>query len=105
MLKTTVLPKKLISDKLKTSNGKSGISIDSDGMEHAKKSEKLKTQNLLKSQKLFKSQKSAKTRKKLSKRGNSTNFDAKKTKLNFLIPKARMTFNCLWLAFTKALIL
>ena len=58
---------------------------------------KLKTEKL-KSQKWFKSRK-------LSKNGNSSKFDAKENKLNFLTPNTREAFNCLQLAFTKALIL
>ena len=53
---------------------------------------------------MSKFQKSAKS-KKLSKSGNLPNFDAKDSGPSFLIPKARTTFNRLWLAFTKALIL
>ena len=59
-----------------------------------------------KSRKLSKSEKSkGKKSKKLSKSGNLPNFDAKNSGPSFLTPKARSTFNCLWLAFTKALIL
>ena len=61
------------------------------------------------SQKLVKSQKSSKSKseksKKLSKNENSSNFDALEAGPSFLTPKARATFNCLQLAFTKAPIL
>ena len=59
----------------------------------------------LKSQKLSKSQKLAKSGKKSPKNGNFPNFNAKEAGPNFLTPSARKTFNCLWLAFIKALIL
>ena len=64
------------------------------------------------SQKLAKSQKSSKSGKskgkkseKSSKSGNLSNFNAKNSGPSFLTPKARSAFNCLRLAFTKALIL
>ena len=50
-------------------------------------------------------QKLAKSGKKLSKSGNSSNFDTKKNGPSFLTPNTRMAFNCLRLAFTKAPIL
>ena len=69
----------------------------------------LKKSRKLKSEKSAKSQKSSKYKgkksKKLSKRENSPNFDAIEAGPSFLIPNARATFNCLWLAFTKAPIL
>ena len=43
--------------------------------------------------------------KKLSKNGNSPNFDAKKAGPSFLTPEARAAFNRLRLAFTEAPIL
>ena len=43
--------------------------------------------------------------KKLSKSGNSPNFDTKNSGPSFLTPEARLAFNRLWLAFIKALIL
>ena len=71
-----------------------------------KKCRKLsKVRKLAKGLKLSKSQKLAKLRKKLSKSGNLPNFNAKKNKPSFFIPNAKTTFNCLWLAFIKALIL
>ena len=59
----------------------------------------------MKLEKMSKSWNSAKLRKKLSKSGNSTNFNAIDTGPKFLTPDARTTFNCLWLAFIEALIL
>ena len=47
----------------------------------------------------------AKSGKKLSKSGNSTNFDATEDGPKFLTPDARTAFNRLRLAFTKAPIL
>ena len=47
----------------------------------------------------------AKSGKKLSKSGNSTNFDATEVGPKFLTLDIRTAFNHLWLAFTKALIL
>ena len=43
--------------------------------------------------------------KKSSKSRNSFHFDTKENDLSFLTPKARVTFNYLWLAYTKAPIL
>ena len=60
---------------------------------------------LWKTRKLSKSWKLAKLRKKLSKSGNLPNFNAKENGPSFLTPDVRIAFNCLWLAFTKALIL
>ena len=60
---------------------------------------------LLKTRKLFKFQKLAKLGKKILKSRNSLNFDNKKNEPSFLILKVRVTFNCLWLVFTKAPIL
>ena len=85
--------------------------VSGNGMKYAKKSGKLfKSENLfkleqLKSEKLFKSWKLAKLGKKSLKSGNLSNFDAKKNKSSFLTSDARMTFNHLWLVFTKTLIL
>ena len=83
-----------------------------DSVEHAKKLGKLKGQNLTKSQKSAKSRKLPKSGKSkgekwknLSKSRNSPNFGAKNGGPSFLTPKARSAFNCLRLAFTKALIL
>ena len=75
MLKTTILLKKSTFEWLKVGDSevnKFGVCND---MEHAKKSEKTsKSRNLTKS------------RKKLSKSGNSTNFNAMETRLKFLTP-------------------
>ena len=76
-----------------------GFGVGRNGVEHAKKSGKSK------SKKMSKSRNSAKSEKKLSKSGNSTNFDAMKDGSKFLTPDARTAFNRLWLAFTEALIL
>ena len=54
---------------------------------------------------MFKSRNSTKSRKKLSKSGNSTNFDATEDRPKFLTPDARTAFNRLRLAFTEAPIL
>ena len=72
-----------------------------DGMEYTKKSEKSK--KLSKSKK-SKSKKLAKS-KKLLQSGNLPKFHAKKIGPRFLTSDAKTTFNCLRLAFTKALIL
>ena len=80
-------------------------------MEYAKKSEKMfKSRKWSKSgkskgEKTSKSRNSAKSGKKLSKSGNSTNFDTTEDKPKFLTPDARTVFKHLWLAFTEALIL
>ena len=77
--------------------------IGGNGIKHVKKSRKLKGKKLAKSRKSFKS-KSIKS-KKLSKNRNSPNFDATKVGPSFLTFDAKAAFNCLRLAFTKALIL
>ena len=80
--------------------------IGGNGVEHAKKSRKSKGQKLAKSRKSSRSRKSkGEKSKKLPKSGDSLNFDAKNTRTSFLTPEARSAFNCLRLAFTKALIL
>ena len=77
-----------------------------DGVEHTKKSEKLKSQKLAKFWKLSNSRKSkGEKSKKPSKNRNLLNFNATKAEPNFLIPSARAAFNRLWLAFIKAPIL
>ena len=58
-----------------------------------------------KSEKMSKSRNLAKSGKKLSKSGNSTNFDATEDGPKFLTPDARTAFNRLRLAFTEAPIL
>ena len=76
------------------------------GVEHAKKSGKLKGQELAKSQKSSKSGKSkGEKSKKPPKSENLPNFDAKDTGPSFLTLKARSAFNCLRLTFTEAPIL
>ena len=69
------------------------------------KSQKLSKSRKSKSEKTSKSWNLAKLRKKLSKSGNSTNFDATEDGPKFLTPDARTAFNRLRLAFTKAPIL
>ena len=91
-------PKRSIFDKLEVGDLENSIVISGDGVELTKKSEKSKSQNLSKSQQLAKSDKKA------LKSGYSPNFEAKKNGPNFLTPKVRAVFNCLWLAFIKALI-
>ena len=59
----------------------------------------------LKSEKTFKSWNLAKSEKKLSKSGNSTNFDDTEDGQKFLTPDARTAFKRLRLAFTEAPIL
>ena len=76
-----------------------GFGIGGNGVEHAKKSGKSKSEKTSKSRNL------AKSGKKSSKSGNSTNFDAMKDRPKFLTPDARTTFNRLRLAFTEAPIL
>ena len=79
----------------------------SDGLKYVEsKTKRSESQELAKSQKLFKSSKfKGKISKKLSKIENSPTFDAKDSGSSFLTPEARLAFNCLPLAFTKALIL
>ena len=71
----------------------------SNGMEHAKKSGKSKSQKTSKSRELVKSGKNS------LKSENSPNFGATNTEPSFLTPGARKVFNCLRLTFTKAPIL
>ena len=84
-------------------NGNNEVGFDDDSIEYTKKLKKLKDQKLAKSQKLSKSKKSKSN--KLLKSKNSPNFDAIEARPSFLILDAKTTFNCLQLAFTKALIL
>ena len=87
------------------------VSVGGNGVEHAKKSDKMsKSRKLSKSKKskgkkTSKSQNSAKSGKKLSKSGNSTNSDATEDGPKFLTPDARTAFNRLRLAFIEASIL
>ena len=119
MLKTTRLPDKLSPSKNNGSrsalsrhnnsrpasgrndgnNEVDGFGINRNSVEHTKKSGKSK------SKKTFKSWNLAKSGKKLSKSGNSTNFNITKDGPKFLILNARTAFNCLRLAFTEAPIL
>ena len=99
---------KLASERNSSNNEVNGLGVDRNGVKHAKKSGKLsKSENLSKSrqskrEQLSKSQKSANSEKKSSKSENLPNFDIKKNGPSFLISDARMTFNYLQLAFTKA---
>ena len=93
-----------VPNELFTANEIDGIK---DGDESIEKSGKLlKTRKLSKGLKLFKSGNSKGKKlvksKKPSKNRNSLNFNVKKASLSFLTPETRRTFNCLWLAFTKA---
>ena len=81
-----------------------GFSVGRNGVEHAKKSEKLyKSQKLsksekLKSEKTSQFQNSAKLRKKSSKNENFTNFNATEIRPKFLTSDAKIAFNRLQLA-------
>ena len=76
-----------------------GFGVGGNGVEHAKKSGKSK------SEKTSKSRNSAKSGKKLSKSRNSTNSNAMEDGPKFLTLNARTAFNRLRLAFTEAPIL
>ena len=92
------------SDRLEVATDESGDVID-DNVELVKKSRKSKSQKLAKSQKLSKSKKSkSKKSKKRSKNRNSPNFNTTEAGQSFLTLNTRTAFNCLWLAFIKALI-
>ena len=101
------------NDNIKPTSGKNNDNGENDGfggnsVEYARISEnpkKLAESGNLKGKKLSKFQKPAKSGKKSSKSENLPNFDVKDNGPSFLTPKARITFNYLWLAFTKALIL
>ena len=106
MLKTTVSSQVLIANKVLAANEVGGFEGGDKLIEKCRKS--LKTGKLLKDLKLSKSgnlkgKKLAKF-KKPSKSENSSNFNAKETSPNFLIPEARAAFNRLQLVFIKALI-
>ena len=94
MLKIIMLSPVLIANEIFAANEVDGV----------KSGDKLieKCEKLSKTRKLSKSQKSAKLRKKLLKSRNSPNFNAKNNRSSFLTPNTRMTFNHLWLIFTKA---
>ena len=96
MLKTTVLTQVLLANEVLTADKIGNIEGGDELIE--------KSGKLLKTGKLSKRLKLTKF-KKLSKNGDSPNFDVKETGLSFLTPKARTTFNRLWLTFTKAPIL
>ena len=106
MLKMTVPSERLTPKRLGVSDGEvDRFGISGNGVEHAKKSGKLSKSGKSKSEKTSKSRNSAKSGKKLSKSGNSTNFDAIEDGPKFLTSDAKTAFNHLWLAFTKAPIL
>ena len=79
-----------------------GFGVSRNGIEHAKKSEKLSKSRKSKSKKMSKSWNLAKSGKKLSKSRNLTNFDAIENGPKFLTPNTRTAFNHLWLAFIKS---
>ena len=106
MLKTTVQPERLTLERLGVGDGEvNGFGVGGNGVEYAKKSGKSSKSGKSKSEKTSKSRNSAKLGKKLSKSGNSTNFDAMEDRPKFLTPNTRTTFYRLWLAFTEAPIL
>ena len=106
MLKATILPERLTPEWLKVGDGEvDRFGVGGNGVEHAKKSQKLSKSRKSKSEKTSKSRNLAKSGKKLSKSGNSTNFNATEDGSKFLTPNARTTFNRLRLAFTEAPIL
>ena len=93
-------------------NGKiDKFGVDRNDVKHAKKSRKtfksrkLSKSGKSKSEKTSKSWNLAKLGKKLSKSGNSTNFNTTANGPKFLTLDPRITFNCLWLTFIEALIL
>ena len=98
-----------ISEKNDNNSEVNRFGIGGNGVEHAKKSGKLKSQKLSKSQRLSKSGKSKSKKlaksKKLLKSGNLPNFGTTEARPSFLTLDARTVFNRLWLAFTKAPIL
>ena len=106
MLKTTILPEKSTPERLGVDDDEvDRFGVGGNGVKHAKKSGKLSKSEKSKSEKTSKSRNLAKSGKKLSKSGNSTNFDTTEDRSKFLTPGARTAFNCLRLAFTEALIL
>ena len=113
MLKTTMSLQMLTTNELLVARVLAADEVGDigggDGLNDGSKRVKPKLEKSAKSLKSSKSgnskgKKSAKSKKPLKSR-NSPNFDAKKAGLSFLTPKARSAFNCLQLAFTKALIL
>ena len=100
----------LVANKVLAANEVHGVEDDDELIETCGKLSKTKKSS--KSQKLSKSRKSksektskswnlAKLRKKLSKSGNSTNFDATEDGPKFLTPDARTAFKRLWLVFIE----
>ena len=96
---------RLTSGKNDSNSKVNRFGVGRNDMKHAKKLGKLFKSEKSKSEKMSKSWNLAKSRKKLSKSGNSTNFDAMEVGPKFLTSNARTTFNRLWLAFTEASIL
>ena len=94
-----VADKVLITDKV---DGVEGSDELIEKYEKLSKTGKLFRLEKLKSEKMSKSQNSTKSRKKLSKNGNSTNFNATEGGPKFLTSNTRTTFNRLQLAFTEA---
>ena len=108
MLKTTVSSQVLVTDKVLAANEVDGVEGGDESIEKCgklSKTGKLSKSRKSKSKKTSKSRNSAKSGKKLSKSGNSTNFDAMEDVSKFPTPDARTTFNRLRLAFTEAPIL
>ena len=114
MLKTSILSQVLVANKVLAANEVDVVEGGDKSIENCRKLSK--TGKLSKSQKLSKLGKSkskktskswnlTKLRKKLSKSRNLTNFGTTENGSKFLTPDARITFNCLRLAFTKAPIL
>ena len=96
---------KLTFKNIDNNGGINRFNINENGIEYAKKLEKLFKLKKSKSEKIFKSQNFAKLEKKLLKSRNSINFGIIKVVPKFLNPNTSIAFNCLWLAFIKALIL
>ena len=108
MLKIIITSQVLVTNEVLTANKIGGIKVIDKSIEKSERLSKTKISfksGNSKDEKLFKSQKSAKSRKKLLKNRNSSNFNAKKNGLSFLIPKTRVAFNRLLLDFTKVSIL
>ena len=104
----------LVADKMLTANEVDGVEGDDKLIKKCgklsktgklSKSQKLSKLGKSKSEKMFKSWNLAKSGKKLSKSGNSTNFNATEDGPKFITPDARTAFNRLRLAFTEAPIL
>ena len=89
-----VLLKKSTFEWLRVGNSEvKEFGVSRNGVEHAKKLEKLFKSGKSKSKKTFKSQNLAKSGKKLSKSRNSTNFNAIEDGPKFLTIDAKITFN------------